>query len=60
MIGFDGGQRTASVDQAAPASVEIRCEGRVPYELSSGSRFLIEADAYTSVEYRHGDRGGGR
>ena len=35
----------------------------MPYELSSGSRFLIEADGLlrvTSVEYRHDDRGGGR
>jgi len=42
---------------------EVRCEGRAPYELSSGSRFLIEADGalrVTSVEYRHDGRGGGR
>jgi hypothetical protein len=41
---------------------EITRQGRVPYELSSGSRFLIEADGVlrvTSVEYRHDGRGGG-
>ena len=35
----------------------------MPYELSSGSRFLIKADGVvrvTSVEYRHDGSGGGR
>jgi hypothetical protein len=42
---------------------EIVREGRIPYELPSGSRFLIEADGVmrvTSVEFRHDGRGGGR
>jgi hypothetical protein len=42
---------------------EIRRECHVPYELTSGSRFLIEADGVlrvTSVEFRHDGRGGGR
>jgi hypothetical protein len=36
-------------------------EGRVPYELSSGSTCLIEVDGVlrlTRIEYSHGDRPG--
>ena len=42
---------------------EIIREGRVPYELSSGSKVLLEVDGVlrlTSVEYVHDDRGGGQ
>jgi hypothetical protein len=42
---------------------EIIREGRVPYELSSGSSVLVEVDGVlrlTSVEYEHDGRGGGQ